>query len=162
MLAAAPDLFAFFYLILSGFGVAQIATRYNFPPKQCARSFSTAARQVGARSFTPGRSRASARVAQRAVACRRSTEQPVQRRNKKEFINSQFAGAGERLRFLNGKLSEQSMQTLSRRIDRLIAEFVEFVRSTRQGEGQRQTDRLRSRLSAVEVIDHGSNRKGKS
>ena len=58
-----------------------------------------------------------------------------------EFSDSDFRGPGERLRFLNARLTKQSLERFSKRIDRLVAEFIE-VAEIDEAAAMRETEHI--------------------
>jgi transcriptional regulator with XRE-family HTH domain len=125
-LAADPKLFAFLYLLLSDMPVARIRARYEYSEKDCRKSLLKLDKLGVIRLYEGDRAQV---LVSRNI--RWITNGPLNRLYEKEisqeFTDSHFSGANERRRFLNARLSKHSLQALSRRLDRLIAEFVELA-----------------------------------
>lgn len=125
-LAKEEKLFVLFYLLLGGAPLSRIVARYKYVDRELEKLLLQLDRLGLVRLHPDNRVQM---LASRNIQW--LTEGPLNEcyKNdiKREFLGSDFSGHGERMRFLNGRLSKQSLQTLSRRIDRVIAEFVEFV-----------------------------------
>ncbi len=125
-LAADPKLFAFLYLLLSDESVTRISAKYTFTEKECRKALLTLDKLGLIRLHEENRTQIlisrNIRWIERGPL-NRLYEKDISR----EFVDSHFSGANERRRFLNARLSKTSLQALQRRLDRLIAEFVEFA-----------------------------------
>jgi len=125
-LAADPKLFALVYLILSDLSVRQVVSKYAFSETECRR-YLLSLDKLGLIRLHP-RDKIQVLISRNI---RWIPGGPLNTRYeekiKQEFLESDFSRANERLRFLNGRLSKHSLQSLSRRLDRLIAEFVDLA-----------------------------------
>ncbi len=125
-LARDSKLFVFFYLLLGGLSARRIAEHYQFSKAEMTKCLVRLDKLGLIKLFADDKVRLLASKNIRWIG-----EGPLNRLYhedvKREFVSSQFANANERMRFLNGRLSKHSLQALSKRMDRLIAEFVEYV-----------------------------------
>ena len=125
-LAADPKLFAFLYLLIADVRLSQIVTKYQFTSAE-GRRYLLQLDKLGVLRLNPGDrfqllvSRNIKWIADGPL--NRLYEQDI----KREFLNSDFTKANERIRFLTGRLSKASLRALSQRLDRLIAEFTELA-----------------------------------
>jgi transcriptional regulator with XRE-family HTH domain len=126
LLAQSPTLFALFYLLLGGLKPASIRRDYEFTAKQMT--------QLLIKLDRAALIRLGARDQVRMLVSRNIRWLPqgplagaYQDEIKRDFLRSDFAATNERIRLLSGYLSKQSLDNFKLKMDRLIAEFVEYA-----------------------------------
>lgn len=125
-LAADPKLFAVLYLLLSGVRPGQISSRYDITGPKLGKCLLTLDK-LGLLRLHPN-DRVQLLISKNIRWISNGPLNQLYREQiKKEFLDCDFSRLNERMRFLNGQLSKRSIQSLSRRIDRLIAEFVDLA-----------------------------------
>jgi transcriptional regulator with XRE-family HTH domain len=138
VLSGDPKLFALLYLLLTRWSTEHICERFEYSMAECDR-YLLALDKLGLIRLEADR-RFQFLITENI---RWIPSGPLNQRYeaaiKSEFLDAAFSGPLERLRFLNARLSKQSLQTLSRRLDRLVAEFVEYAEL--DGGGERDESR---------------------
>ena len=125
VLAGDEKLFSFLYLILSGFKQEELISRFHFSAHDCAR-FLLKLDKLKILSL-----RAENKF--RFLISKNTNWLPngplndrYRREVGREFLDAEFLGADERLRFLQGRFSRKALKSFYRRVDRLLAEFSEL------------------------------------
>ncbi len=124
-LAADAKLFACFYLLLSGKAPPRILSHSRFAPGEATRLF-LRLDKLGLIRLLP-QNKVRLLVSENVKWL---PDGPLVElygdRLKSEFVDSRFRGPAERFRLLNAPLSEASIRQLSKKIDKLIADFYEL------------------------------------
>ena len=125
-LAGEPKLFMYFYLLLGGWKVEQIKSRFEVAPAVSTQMLAQLDR-LKLIELLPGDN--IRLLTPRSILWRRNG--PVRRayeaQAKAEFLKSRFSRAGERLLFGTGELTDTSAALLIRKIEQLKADFEELV-----------------------------------
>jgi transcriptional regulator with XRE-family HTH domain len=136
-LAGDDRLFSFLYLLLSGLDCARIAERFDFSRLECSRLLLRLDR-LGILEALPG-DRFVLKIHQHVWW---SLHGPLARRHhrllKEDFMASDFHGPGERIWFAAGTVSESTLQTIGRLMDRVLHQIHELIELDRTGPGERR------------------------
>jgi DNA-binding Xre family transcriptional regulator len=130
ILAANPVLLACFYLLLNGRPSAEIQARLDLTDREL-RSLYVKLDDAHLAELQAG---LKARLRVGPVINWRSegpVRQVYERRVKAEFLQSEFQGEGEILRFHSAELSEASAALLARKLEQLGHEFADFAKLDR-------------------------------
>jgi DNA-binding Xre family transcriptional regulator len=126
VLAANPKLFAFLYLILTDVSVEKVIEKYTFTKAE-ADKFLLKLDKLGIIRLMDG-SRFHILISKNI---RWLESGPLSRLYRsqisEEFLESSFSNPNERLLFLAAPMSKETLLVLSRRIDKLVSEFLELA-----------------------------------
>lgn len=124
-LASDEKLFSFLYLLFSGVNEAEVVARYDFTTQECAKHL-LKLDKLKLIALGP-ENRVKLLVSKNTNWLPNGPLNLRYRREiGREFLDSNFVGSDERLRFLQGRLSRKSLKSFYRRVDRLLAEFSEL------------------------------------
>jgi len=124
-LAEEPQLFVCFYLILAGWDVQYIETKYHFSTKLI--SLLLRLEKLELIQVLP-KNRIKPLVSPNVRwNIRGPLKDKYEKNIKTEFLDGTFLGKMEKLRFLSGSLNEGSLRLFSEKVDRLIGEFIDLT-----------------------------------